>query len=185
MRTRDGVNLALKALGLGGLAATVIVAPNATQAVAKLIRSPSASPTDYQKIMRELKRQRLIVMQQHDSSYDLSLTPAGAHRLQNLIVDNLEIPKPKQWDHQWRIVTFDIPVKMSRERHKFTALLQQKGFYMLQRSLWLHPYPCFDQVEQIAGHFNILRYVTLIEARRFDSITTRRLVKHFESLLAD
>lgn len=184
MRTKNGINLALKIIGLTGLTATVIVASNATQAFAKLIKNPELKQSDYQNILRELKRQGLVLIDQQDDAINFSLTPAGAHRLQNTLIEELSIPRPTIWDKRWRIITFDIPVKMSRQRQKFTSLLQANDFYMLQRSIWIHPFPCAPQVEQLASHFNVLRYCSFIEAARLDESSTKRLVRHFSSLIA-
>ncbi|OGL35827.1 hypothetical protein A3F65_02355 [Candidatus Saccharibacteria bacterium RIFCSPHIGHO2_12_FULL_47_16b] len=182
MRTRDGVNLALKAIGLAGLAGLTIATPNAIAALGPLLRKSPAPPSDYQKIMRELKRQGLIMVSQANNSTELTLTPAGAHRLQRLIIDELEVPTPKKWDHKWRLIAFDIPVKQSSQRINFTAHLQHLGFYMLQRSLWVHPYPCFKEVEQLAGYFNVLRYCAFAELAKLDDSSTRKLVSKFSEL---
>ena len=54
---------------------------------------------------------------------------------------------------------------------------------MLQRSIWVHPFPCFDQVQQIASHFNVLRYCAFFEVLEIDKYSARRLLRRFEPLL--
>lgn len=183
MRTRDGVNLALKAIGLAGLAGLKIAAPNAIAALGHLLRKSRLPQRDLQKIMKELKRQGLIHVSQEKNSITLTLLPAGAHRLQGLKIDELEIPIPKKWDHKWRLIAFDVPVKQSKQRQYFTSHLNRLGFYMLQRSLWVYPYPCFKEAEQLAGHFNVLRYCAFAELSKLDEISIRRLVSKFGELI--
>lgn len=183
MRTRDSIAVVLKILGLAGLAGTTIVAPNALQALSALLKKTAVKKSDYQKVMKDLKRQGLVHTFQERDSVTFSLTPAGAHRLQQIMVDELEIPKPTKWDKRWRLISFDIPVKYSRQRLLLTKHLQGLGLAMLQRSLWVHPFPCFEQVQQLAGHYNVLRYCAFMEVSRVDSLSAKRLSRLFASLL--
>lgn len=182
MSTRDGINISLKVIGLMGLAGTVVVAPNALQGLSILLKKTSAKKTDHNRILKELKRQGLVLIAQNDDSMSYTLTPAGVHRLQNAMIDELNIRIPKKWDKKWRIITFDIPVLQSAERAAFTRHLKNLDFIMLQKSFWVLPYPCFEQVEQIAGHYNVLRYCTMLEANRLDELSVRRLLRHYPNL---
>ena len=170
MQTKKAIVLTLKLLGVAGLAGVTIVAPNAMQALDIFLRKSSKSKIpNHKKLLNELRRQGLVHISQFDDEVSFTLTPAGIHRLQQSIVNELEIPRPKQWDKKWRVVTYDIPVRQSRQRQNFTSHLQNLGFFMLQRSLWIHPFPCFEQVEQLAGHYNVLRYCSLFEISKLKS----------------
>jgi DNA-binding transcriptional regulator PaaX len=183
MNTREAVNSTLKVLGVAGLAGITIVAPNALQGLNLILRKSPVSQTKYRTVLNELRRQGLVHIVANDEQQHFTLTPAGIHRLQRVIVDEVTIPTPKHWDRRWRLVTFDVPVKQSKERAYFTAQLQDLGFMMLQKSMWVYPYPCFKEIEQIAGYYNVLRYCTLIEADRLDELSTKKLLRHFHSIL--
>lgn len=187
MTTRDGINLALKIIGLTGLEETIVVAPNDLQAINVLLRKKSNKtqnlPED--RILRELKRQCLVeISSLQDGQFSFALTLIGAKRLQQVIIDELTIPTPKKWDSKWRIVSFDIPVKSSKQRLYFTRHLRAMGFMMLQRSLWIHPFSCFDVIEQLAGYYNVLRYCSFFEVSKVDNLSARRLLRRFEPLLS-
>lgn len=183
MATRDGVNLALKIIGREGLSGIQIEAGSPSQALASLLAGTTVNNNDFNKIMKELRRQRLIEVLQDGQNIRLTLSPAGAYRLSNTLIRQLKVPSPKSWDQKWRLVTFDIPINRSASRKRFTEHLQSLNFYMLQRSIWIHPFPCFDELAQLAGHYNLLRYCSFLEISMLDSNSTRRLLKHFEPLL--
>lgn len=183
MTTTKAINVALRTLGVAGLAGVTVVAPNALQGLGFLLKRSPARKVNHQTILNELRRQGLVHIIQNDKSLTYTLTPAGIHRLQRVMIDNVDIPVPAQWDKKWRLVTFDIPVQFSKQRSYFTSRLQGLGFVMLQRSMWAYPFPCFDQVEQVAGYYNVLRYCTLMEVSLLDDLSTRRLVKRFAHLL--
>lgn len=184
MTTRETINGTLRVLGVAGFTGIVIVAPNATQGLSILLRRSAVKPDNYGRLLMELKRRGLVyIVAGDDNDYRYSLTPAGAHRLQKLGIDELNIPAPRKWDRKWRLVSFDIPVKQSRQRAYLTGHLQTLGFVMLQRSMWVHPFPCFEQIEKIAGYYNLLRYCSFMEIERLDSLSTKRLLKHFGQIL--
>lgn len=181
MTTRDGINASLKIIGLAGLTGVAIVAPNALQGF-NLLTKKSSKNLNRSRVLTELKRQGLVHITHQGSEFRYTITPAGAHRLQQSIIDELNIEIPKKWDKKWRIVTFDIPVQYSKQRAYFTARLQSFGFMMLQKSMWVHPASCLEQVEQLAAHYNVMRYCTLLEVGRMDELSTQRLLRHFKAL---
>jgi DNA-binding PadR family transcriptional regulator len=182
MTTRDGINTALKIIGLAGLAGVVVAAPNATQGLQFLLKKSKKKDLNYQRVMTELKRQGLVHITQNGDRLHYTVTPAGVHRLQQLMLDEIKIEIPKKWDKRWRVVSFDVPVTHSKQRMAFTQRLRGFNFMMLQKSIWIHPAPCFEQIEQLASHYNIMRYCTLLEVNKLDELTARRLLRHYNSL---
>lgn len=171
--------MALTVLGVAGLAGITIVAPNALQGLAPLLKKTSIKQSEYSRLLKELKRQSLVHISQDDGEIHYTLTPAGAYRLQEVIVDELTIPHQRKWDKKWRVIAFDVPVTQSKYRRHFVDKLQELNFIMLQKSVWVHPFPCFEQIEQLAGHYNVLRYCTLMEISKLDELSTRRLLRHY------
>src|SRR3990167_6359402 len=99
MNAKDAVKLCLKALGLTGLMGVAVVAPNAVQGLELIIKKKSkVAPNNYKRLLNDMKRRGYIHVMQDGDSFRYSLTPAGAHRLQQIIIDEIEIPKPKKWD---------------------------------------------------------------------------------------
>lgn len=183
MDTGQLINSALQVLGVSGLAGVSVVAANPVQGLNRVLKKAPIKGADYVRLLKELKRQGLVHIGQKAGKIHYSLTPAGAYRLQEVIIDELAVPRPSKWDKRWQLVAFDIPVTQSRSRQKFVGKLQALNFTMLQKSLWVHPFPCFDQVEQLAGHYNVTRYCTFIEVSQLDKIATRRLLRRYADLL--
>lgn len=185
MRVKTTINIALRVLGVAGLTGIVIVAPNALQGLAPLLKKTNIKKSDYGRLLKELRRQKLVYITQSDGSVHYTLTPAGAYRLQETMIDELEISKPRKWDQRWRLVAFDVPNTHSHSRQKFVNQLQKLNFIMLQKSLWVHPFPCFETVEQLAGHYNVMRHCTLMEVSKIDELATKKLLRHYSTLLKD
>lgn len=183
MDNRDAIKVTLKILGLSGLSGLAVAAPNAVHGLDLILKRNKQKGLPAGKIMRQLKQQGLVHLIKEEAGWHYSLTPAGSYRLQQIIIDELEIPRPAKWDGRWRLVIFDVPVKQSAQRTRFVNQLQRLGFVMLQKSTWVHPFPCFEQVEQLAGHYNVLRYCGFLEVSWLDNLTARRLYRTFSSML--
>jgi DNA-binding transcriptional regulator PaaX len=182
MNTRDGLNITLKLIGATGFDGINVTAPNATQGLQQLLNKSSNKGVDYKRVLAELKRQRLVQITKDGGQLRFVVTPAGVYRLQNLMLDEIVIDIPKKWDKRWRVVSFDIPLTHSKDRIAFTQKLRNYNFVMLKKSTWIHPARCFEQIEQLASHYNIMRYCTLLEVRRIDELTTRKLMRHYNTL---
>lgn len=183
VNTKQGINKSLRVIGLAGFAGVAVIAPNALQALNLLLKKTGIDRSKQQRILAELKRQGLVHIRSSGGTVQFTITPAGAHRLQQANIDDIAIDMPKKWDRRWRLVTFDIPLNQSAQRQAFTSKLRGVGFMMLQKSLWVHPAPCFEQVEVIAGHYNVLRYCTLMEISSIDELSAKKLHSYFSSQL--
>ena len=80
--------------------------------------------------------------------------------------------KNKKWDRKWRVVIFDIPQEMHKKRNNFRHKLKYLGFYMLQKSVFVLPYPCEEELGHICQDLDISDYVDIVIA---DSIGSREV----------
>jgi hypothetical protein len=47
----------------------------------------------------------------------------------------------RRWDHQWRMILFDVPQKKASDRVRLRRSLADRGFGWLQNSVWITPDP--------------------------------------------
>jgi DNA-binding transcriptional regulator PaaX len=52
--------------------------------------------------------------------------------------------RSKKWDSLWRVVVFDIPQDKQKERTELRRAMRLFGFRLLQKSVWVYPFPCDD-----------------------------------------
>jgi hypothetical protein len=176
--TKESINIALKALGEYGMDKVKISESSYVNGLKSLLPEPS-SEFDYAKVVRELRRQGLVGMHRDYQSLSFQLTPAGAFRLQAAAINGITINKPEVWDGKWRLLAFDVPLAYSAQRLKLTKHLNELGFFMLKRSLWLYPYPCQAEIEKLATHYNLWRYCSFMEIEKLDPVSAGRLERHF------
>ena len=67
--------------------------------------------------------------------------------------------KENLWDGKWRTVIFDIPEKLKSARNALRDKLKEVGFHELQKSVFVFPYECKDEIDFIIEFFNLRQYV--------------------------
>jgi len=72
--------------------------------------------------------------------------------------------KHKKWDKKWRVVIFDIPKEFDKKRDIFRGKLKELGFYMLQKSVFIFPYSCENELKDLCSMIGIEDYVDILVA---------------------
>lgn len=67
--------------------------------------------------------------------------------------------KEKNGDGKWRLVVFDIPEKIREGRRALREKIRELGFHELQKSVWIFPYECKNEIDFIVEFFNLRKYV--------------------------
>ncbi len=111
-----------------------------------------------QQINKLYKSQLIKAEENPDGSFTFVLTKKGKSKAMAYNVQNIKIKKEK-WDGKWRIVSFDIPEKSKKARDTLRWKLKKLGFYELQKSVFVFPYPCEDEMDFIIEFFNLRKYV--------------------------
>lgn len=109
-----------------------------------------------------LKKRRIIEIKKDNHQTLIILSEKGKKRKLQNDFDNIIIPKPKTWDKKWRFLMFDIPESKKKEREAFRSKLKNLGFLQFQKSVWIYPYSCENEIDFITEHFQIAPYITLL-----------------------
>ena len=159
--------------GVAALTVTLAVMPGLGLVVKEILdwykSQDSRKQEQIRKTFVEMRRERLIIRQRlSGGSTAFVLSKKGKEMLFKHQLDDLAIKKPQSWDGRWRFVIFDFPKRYNKEREYFRNKLKRMGFYLLQKSVWLHPFPCDEEIVQISEYLKVERHVRLIEAIDFD-----------------
>lgn len=151
----------------GAVISAGIVAPGLLLVLAKPL-STLLDTLDTRAHEREVKRLIYYLKDRNylygDYDHGLQLTKAGKSRLQRIELDGLAITPQHIWDKRWRIVLYDIPESHRRNRANVSAYLKRLGMFQLQKSVWIHPFPCREAVESIAAHWRVDQFMTYFDA---------------------
>ena len=117
----------------------------------------------------KLYRSKLIGCKENaDGTVSMTLTNDGKKKIIRFSLDSMEIKKPKQWDRLWRLVVFDIPEKKRHGRRALAEKLKELRFYPVQKSVFIHPFECKDEIDFITEIFNLASYVRFFTVKETD-----------------
>lgn len=119
-------------------------------------------------IVREFYNDRLVDYRENkDGSVKIVLTKEGQKKALRFKLDEMEIKIPPKWDGEWRIVIFDIPERFKKAREALRIKLKELGFLELQKSVFVFPYECENEINFIMEIFLIRPFVRFVRAKSF------------------
>ena len=114
--------------------------------------------------LREFRDNRLVEYSENeDGNIKIVLSDQGKKRVLQFKIDQLILPKLKCWDSHWRVVLYDIPEKNKPVREALREKLQELGFYEWQKSVFIFPFPCRDEIDFLVEFFEIRSHVRYAE----------------------
>ncbi|MBI2451357.1 MAG: hypothetical protein HYV52_03465 [Parcubacteria group bacterium] len=157
---------------LGGLSLSFSRSPRQYFSILKEIRKKwkKINQQSLQRAIRSLYKNRLITEKYNrDGTITLALSDAGRKRALIFNLNEMSIKKPKTWDKKWRIILFDIPENRKKIREALRFHLQRLGFRQLQKSVFVYPYPCDDEVDFLIEFYQIKSFVRKMFAVSIDN----------------
>ncbi len=120
------------------------------------------------KLSELAERKYLSIVENSDGSSIITITKYGMVKALTYELDTMKLLPPKSWDKKWRLVIFDVPEKYKQLRDLFRMRLKQVGLYQLQKSVYVSPYPCFDEIEFLREIYGVAFTVRYILAERIE-----------------
>lgn len=159
-------------LVFGALTAVAAMAPNAVQII-ELFRKKDRrlkkwNDKSIRNALYRLKKQKLVSIEEENGQTVVKITEQGRIRALKYKIEEMKIPVPKVWDKKWRLVMFDIPNKKNLARNVLREKLKELGFYKLQKSVWLYPYECKDEIDFIKEVYEVGPYVKMAVVEKID-----------------
>jgi CRISPR-associated endonuclease Cas2 len=118
-------------------------------------------PSSVERHLTRLLRRGMVDIKETTQGTQVIISDRGSTEVLRYDIDNMQIPAPRIWDGMWRMVIFDIPGKEERIRAAFRNHLKSMGFYQMQKSVYVHPYPCEKQIQYLREVYNIPHSVKL------------------------
>lgn len=168
----------LKLVGTGAFLTASVVMPNLPLALKPFLDRKRKNEREIWKrfnipylkrTIQRLEKQKLLEIEIKDGMQIIKISDRGRVRILKFALDELEIKKPKIWDGQWILVSFDLPEKINKQRKILVEYLKAWGFYPLHKSVYLHAYPCFKEIDFLRGYLGIIEYVRMFVVKKIEN----------------
>ncbi len=120
--------------------------------------------------IKSLYRSKLICEKtDKDGNTTLVLSEKGKQKALVYKIDEMGIARSKKWDQKWRVIIFDVPEYHKDVREALRGHLKRLGFAYLQKSVFVHPFPCSDQIEFLIEFYQARPYVRQLLVEQIDN----------------
>lgn len=99
-------------------------------------------------VVKRLQAQKYIEVAETSDGHVVRITEKGKQRLLQYDLGTLSITN-KKLDGKWRIIIYDVQDAHRSSRDLFRKTLRKLDFFQLQKSVYLTPYPCNDEIEYL------------------------------------
>ncbi len=145
----------LGGIGVAAAAGTILVFPGMGLLLKWIMNLSKSDFKSGRKSFYDLKRRGMIKAKTNKGAVQLVLTEKGKRQFERYKLKSLTIEKPKHWDGFWRIVMFDVPESNRDNRDAVRLMLKQLGFVRVQKSVFIHPFPCTDIIWQLRSQYKL------------------------------
>jgi len=168
----------LRALAIGAAVIIIASSPTGTRRLIKGFKKERKRRNALLALDRLHRKKFVDFVEQRDGRLRVTITVLGKRKMRQWDLERHRIEKPKQWDRRWHIVASDISEKRKKGRDALRTMLTRWGFYKLQESMYVHPYPCEDEIDLLRELFFLPSHEVLCFST--DHIShEERLKKHF------
>lgn len=127
--------------------------------------------------LRTLRLNKFVeIVKEANNIEKIRLASKGKTRWLEYQFNNLALKKKKKWDKKWRIVLFDVPEEKKKIRDALRRKLKKLGFLEFQKSVFVFPFPCSNEINFVINFFDIEENVFYVEA---PISPDKNLRKHF------
>ena len=137
-------------------------------------RMKGINKTQFERGLRHMQGRGLVKVISKNGQRFIELTKSG--ELQALLSKAKRTGKQK-WDGKWRLIMFDIPEEAKDKREFFRKLLKSNGFYKLQASVYINPYPINSSAIAYLKETQLMAYIRVLRVDKMDKDLD--LKKHF------
>lgn len=153
-------------LGVMGVVSLAILMPSLPKALKPFMKKQYRKWGHFNKrrLRTELKRmQKIGLLEEVEENGErvYKLTEKGKTKSFKYKLEEMSLNQNK-WDGKWRIVAYDIPKGKKNQAEAFRNLLKKMSFYQLQKSVWLTPYSCNQEIDFLKNLYSLNEEVIML-----------------------
>ncbi len=128
--------------------------------------------------VKNLQSKELIRLEElGDGKVKILITDKGKKKALTYKIEDIKLDRSRKWDRKWRLIIFDIPESHKDGRNALREKLNSLRFYTLQKSVYITPFPCEDEINFITTVFDVQKYVLMMTVSYFEG--GEKLRKYF------
>jgi len=105
-------------------------------------------------VIKRMQGSKLVEVKEEKGIPIIKITHKGKQKLLRYKVDEMALDE-STWDGKWRLIIYDVAKAKRANSEMFRAMLNKLRFLKLQKSVYLTPFKCEEEVEYLKLLFDI------------------------------
>ncbi|KKQ89495.1 MAG: hypothetical protein UT12_C0012G0006 [Candidatus Curtissbacteria bacterium GW2011_GWC2_38_9] len=112
-------------------------------------------------VIKRMQSSKLVEVKEEKGVPIIKITHKGKQKLLRYKIDEMVLES--NWDGKWRLVIYDVQTGKRANSEMFRTMLNKLRFLKLQRSVYLTPFKCEDEIEYLRLLFEIGNEVQILK----------------------
>ena len=113
-------------------------------------------------VIKRMQNSKLVEVKEEKGVPIIKITHKGKQKLLRYKVDEMVLDE-SSWDGKWRLIIYDVASTKRANSEMFRTILNKLRFLKLQRSVYLTPFKCEDEIEYLRLLFDIGNEVQILK----------------------
>ena len=113
-------------------------------------------------VIKRMQHSKLVEIKEEQGTPIIKITHRGKQKLLRYKVDEMALDE-SNWDGKWRLIIYDVAKAKRANSEMFRTMLTKLRFLKLQRSVYLTPFKCEDEIEYLRLLFEIGNEVQILK----------------------
>lgn len=174
-KTDPKVKDILMLLGAGTFLAASIVFPGIPMAAKPFIDAAAESnrrkrQKEWEKfnlwrlkqVIKRMQNAKLVEIKEENGIPTIKISKNGKRKLLRYDIEQMQLDE-SSWDGKWRLIIYDVAKSRKAQSDAFRYLLKKLNILKLQKSVYLTPFKCEDEIEYLRNFFEIGNEVLILK----------------------
>lgn len=113
-------------------------------------------------VIKRMQNSKLVEIKEEEGIPIIKITDRGKQKLLRYKVDEMVLDE-SNWDGKWRLIIYDVASTKRANSEMFRTMLNKLRFLKLQKSVYLTPFKCEDEIEYLRLLFEVGNEVQILK----------------------
>ena len=113
-------------------------------------------------VVKRMQNSKLVEVKEEEGIPIIKITHKGKQKLLRYKIDEMALDE-SNWDGKWRLIIYDVASTKRANSEIFRTMLTKLRFLKLQKSVYLTPFKCEDEIEYLRLLFEIGNEVQILK----------------------
>lgn len=124
-------------------------------------------------VIKRMQESKLVEIKEEEGAPIIKITGKGKQKLLRYKIEEMKLDD-SNWDGKWRLIIYDVAKTKRANSEMFRTMLNKLNILKLQKSVYLTPFKCEDEIEYLRIFFDIGTEVQILKVGSLENESAYR-----------